>query len=170
MHRGRARRRGRGRFQISEFSFKHVGRSQLLGNTPQHHRFSGLDCSRFADDERSEPKPVAEPQPNTAVQKLTLVRLRSLGLEPLRGRIESISAKKPWCTVSRMMVTSLRSKWAAGKGSVSAGRRIGVSASQETRFRNVWHGRDALPCLGRKHRLHSFGYIVYTLPWGGKLG
>jgi serine/threonine protein kinase len=25
-------------------------------------------------------------------------------------------------------------------------------------------------CLGRKHRLHSFGYIVYTLPWGGKLG
>jgi len=34
----------------------------------------------------------------------------------------------------------LRSKWTAGKGSVSAGRRIGVSASQETRFRNVWQG------------------------------
>ena len=91
MHRGRARRRGR--FQISEFSFKHVGRSQLLGNTPQHHRFSGLDCSRFADDERSEPKPVAEPQPNTAVQKLTLARLRSLGLEPLRGSYRLHSAK-----------------------------------------------------------------------------
>ena len=29
---------------------------------------------------------------------------------------------------------------------------------------------DARECLGRKHRLHSFGYIVYTLPWGGKLG
>jgi len=52
----------------------------------------------------------------------------------------SISAKKPSCTVSHIMVTSLGSKWAAGKGSVSAGRRIGVSASQETPFRNVWHG------------------------------
>ena len=31
-------------------------------------------------------------------------------------------------------------------------------------------GADARECLGRKHRLHSFGYIVYTLPWGGKLG
>jgi hypothetical protein len=29
--------------------------------------------------------------------------------------------------VSHIMVTSLRSKWAAGKGSVSAGWRIGVS-------------------------------------------
>jgi len=46
---------------------------------------------------------------------------------PLCGRIGSISAKKPWCTVSHIMVTSLRSKWAAGKGSVSACRRIGVS-------------------------------------------
>ena len=37
------------------------------------------------------------------------------------------------------------------KGSVSAGRRIGVSASQETRFRNVWHGRDALPRDPQRH-------------------
>jgi hypothetical protein len=29
-------------------------------------------------------------------------------------RIDSISAKKPWCTVSHIMVTSLRSKWAVG--------------------------------------------------------
>ena len=29
--------------------------------------------------------------------------------------------------------------------------RIGVSASQETRFRNVWHGRDALPRNPRQH-------------------
>ena len=35
--------------------------------------------------------------------------------------------REPWCTVSHIMVTSLRSKWAAGKGSVSACRRIGVS-------------------------------------------
>ena len=35
---------------------------------------------------------------------------------------------------------------------------------------DIGRGRDALLCLGRKHRLHSFGYIVYTLPWGGKLG
>jgi len=56
----------------------------------------------------------------------------------------SISAKKPSCTVSHIMVTSLGSKWAAGKGSVSAGRRIGVSASQETRFRNVWHGSNCV--------------------------
>ena len=82
---------------------------------------------------------------------LKLVRQSSLGLEPLYGRIGSISAKKPWCTVSHIMVTSLGSKWAAGKGSVSAGRRIGVSASQETRFRNVWHGRDALPRDPRQH-------------------
>ena len=41
--------------------------------------------------------------------------------------IDCISAKKPWCTVSHIMMTSWRSKWAAGKGSVSAGRRIGVS-------------------------------------------
>ena len=34
---------------------------------------------------------------------------------------------------------------------VSAYRRIGVSASQETRFRNVWHGRDALPRDPRQH-------------------
>ena len=95
---------------IPNLVFKHVGRSQLLGNTPQHHRFSGLDCSRFADDERSEPKPVADPQPNTAVQKLTLARLRSLGLEPLRGSYRLHSARKPWGTVSHIIVTSLRSK------------------------------------------------------------
>ena len=65
--------------------------------------------------------------------------------------MDSIPAKKPWCTVSHIMVTSWRSKWAAGKGSVSAGRRIGVSASQETRFRNVWRGRDALPRDPRQH-------------------
>jgi hypothetical protein len=39
----------------------------------------------------------------------------------------------------------------SGKGSVSADRRIGVSASQETRFRNVWHGRDALPRDPQQH-------------------
>jgi hypothetical protein len=54
--------------------------------------------------------------------------------------MDCILAKKPECTVSHIMVTWLRSKWAVGKGSVSAGRRIGVSASQETRFRNVWQG------------------------------
>ena len=32
-----------------------------------------------------------------------------------------------------------------GRRQGKRGRRIGVSASQETRFRNVWHGRDALP-------------------------
>jgi hypothetical protein len=46
-------------------------------------------------------------------------------LEPLRGRIESISAKKSWCTVSHIMVTSLRSKWAAAG---EACRRAGVLA------------------------------------------
>src|ERR1700730_2260148 len=81
-------------------------------------------------------------------------------LEPLRGRIESISAKKPWCTVSHIMVTSLRSKWAAGKGSVSAGRRIRVSASQETRFRNVWHGRDALH-ISINLRIALFFWMLY---------
>ena len=54
----------------------------------------------------------------------------------------SISAKKPWCTVSHIMVTSLRSKWAVG-----AIRRGTFS----TRFRNVWHGRDALPRDPRQH-------------------
>ena len=42
--------------------------------------------------------------------------------EPLRGRKESISAKKSWCTVSHIMVTSFRSKWSAGWGSVSGAR------------------------------------------------
>ena len=40
-----------------------------------------------------------------------------------------VSARRPWCTVSHIMAMSLRSKWAVGRGSVSAGRRIGVSAS-----------------------------------------
>jgi len=31
------------------------------------------------------------------------------------------------------------------------GKRVGVSASQETRFRNVWHGRDALPRDPQQH-------------------
>jgi hypothetical protein len=50
-------------------------------------------------------------------------------------------------------------------------KRVGVSAGRrgEETGRRIG-GRDALLCLGRKHRLHSFGYIVYTLPWGGKLG
>ena len=52
---------------------------------------------------------------------------------------------------------------------VSAYRRIGV-ADKERAPAGVRRGRDARECLGRKHRLHSFGYIVYTLPWGGKLG
>ena len=46
--------------------------------------------------------------------KILDVRKIVPSLEPLRGRIESISAKKPWCTVSHIMVTSLRSKWAVG--------------------------------------------------------
>jgi hypothetical protein len=37
------------------------------------------------------------------------------------------------------------------QGKRVGGRRIGVSASQETRFRNVWHGRDALPRDPRQH-------------------
>src|ERR1700693_440523 len=37
------------------------------------------------------------------------------------------------CTVSHIMVMSLCSKWAAGWGIVSAGRRVGVSASAEVR-------------------------------------
>ena len=65
-------------------------------------------------------------------------------MEPLRGRMDCILAKKPECTVSHIMVTSLRSKWAAGKGSVSAYWRIGVSGdafsqrvAQGTRSRGI---------------------------------
>jgi len=64
-------------------------------------------------------------------------------LEPLRGRMESISAKKSWCTVSHIMVTSLRSKWSVGWGSVSAGRRIGVSASgSKAAFRHRYNDHE----------------------------
>jgi hypothetical protein len=136
---------------VTRFSFRHVGRSQLPGNTPQHHRFSGLDCSRFADEERSEPKPVAEPQPNTAVQKLTLVKLRSLGLEPLRGSYRLHSAKKPWGTVSHIMMTSLRSKWAVG----AIGR-----GTFSTRFRNVWHDRDAPETIDDQKRCTRCRYRI----------
>ena len=39
-------------------------------------------------------------------------------------------ARKPWCTVSHIKVTSLRSKWAAGAN---------PAWHISTRFRNVWH-------------------------------
>src|SRR5271165_4336940 len=67
-------------------------------------------------------------------------------MEPLRGRIDCISAKKPWCTVSHIMVMSLRSKWAAGK---ARGGRISQSIRNRRATRPPAHFQRNPPGRGR---------------------